>query len=385
MTMNRGVSSSHYSYNHSNNLDRHHHLLNPSNSSPGSASISTVDGINNNSNSGTYHHLGSSRGNTVDTIRKRSSRDKMLSAEDSGLDHHQHNSQRIRQVIEEDHQELETSIGQRRVSSSSKEYVIHRQREDEVDRNENEHGDSDAGVDGDDGVIGYDEEEEDDDMEVLSDTTSLLRQGSRGLGVSAGGETVASRERGGSLRRGGSAHHSTTRKTSMLDRIRSTVSSSSNRGRNRERDRERYRGGRGERDLDKHTTSTNDSHSSSGGHTPRHHQNRSRSTSFNTANLAFTHSPSMIYTSSRPRYLGITNPLTIHWFFSIIGSEYCHIYFWIIKDLAWTQNWRKVSIIFGILALVWSLVILYHSLRTLNWHEIWNFIASFLWLFANFW
>jgi hypothetical protein len=96
-------------------------------------------------------------------------------------------------------------------------------------------------------------------------------------------------------------------------------------------------------------------------------------------------SPSEIYSSSRPRILGITNPWSIKWIFSITGAECCHLYIWVIKDLAWVQSWREISIVAGITALLWSLVLLYHALRTLNWHEIWNFVASFLWLFANFW
>lgn len=87
----------------------------------------------------------------------------------------------------------------------------------------------------------------------------------------------------------------------------------------------------------------------------------------------------------RQSICGFTNPLTVRWFFSVIGSEYCHTYFWIAKDLAWMQSWRHSSIFFGMLALAWSFLILYHSLRTLNWHELWNFVALFLWLFANFW
>lgn len=87
----------------------------------------------------------------------------------------------------------------------------------------------------------------------------------------------------------------------------------------------------------------------------------------------------------RPTIWGFTNPLTVSWFFSVIGSEYCHTYFWIAKDLAWMQSWRHCSIFFGLSALGWSLLILFHSLRTLNWHELWNFMALFLWLFANFW
>jgi hypothetical protein len=31
------------------------------------------------------------------------------------------------------------------------------------------------------------------------------------------------------------------------------------------------------------------------------------------------------------RVLGFTNPLTLNWFFSSIGTEYCHTYFWLAK------------------------------------------------------
>lgn len=86
-----------------------------------------------------------------------------------------------------------------------------------------------------------------------------------------------------------------------------------------------------------------------------------------------------------PSVCGFTNPLTVRWFLSIVGSEYCHIYFWIIKDLCWMQSWRHFSIYAGICALAWCVVILYHTLRTLNYHEMWHFVALFLWLFANFW
>ncbi len=65
--------------------------------------------------------------------------------------------------------------------------------------------------------------------------------------------------------------------------------------------------------------------------------------------------------------------------------EYCHTYFWILKDLAWTQGWRIFSLSFGFLALAWWFVIAFHAVRLSNWDEIWNVTALFLWLFANFW
>jgi hypothetical protein len=82
--------------------------------------------------------------------------------------------------------------------------------------------------------------------------------------------------------------------------------------------------------------------------------------------------------------LGFTFPITIEWYFSPTGAEYCHTYFWICKDLAWTQEWRNLSLSFGIAAIFWSLIILYHSVKFRNWHEIINATALLLWLFANF-
>ena len=84
-------------------------------------------------------------------------------------------------------------------------------------------------------------------------------------------------------------------------------------------------------------------------------------------------------------YLGLAEPFSIDWCFSVIGAEYCHTYFWILKDLAWTQGWRLFSISIGSFAIMWWVILLYHSLRLRNLDEIWNCVGLFLWLFANFW
>ena len=84
-------------------------------------------------------------------------------------------------------------------------------------------------------------------------------------------------------------------------------------------------------------------------------------------------------------YLGFSQPFSIDWCFSVIGSEYCHTYLWIAKDLAWTQGWRLFSISAGSLAIMWWTILLHHALRLRNVDEVWNCIGLFLWLFANFW
>ena len=78
-------------------------------------------------------------------------------------------------------------------------------------------------------------------------------------------------------------------------------------------------------------------------------------------------------------YLGLSQPWSVDWCFSVIGAEYCHTYFWILKDLAWTQGWRIFSISFGSFAIMWWTILLYHALRLRNIDEIWNCIGLFLW------
>lgn len=84
-------------------------------------------------------------------------------------------------------------------------------------------------------------------------------------------------------------------------------------------------------------------------------------------------------------YWGFSTPLQLCWFLSITGTEYCHAYFWIIADLAWMQIWTEISIAMSSLAMLWSLLLLYHAMKSRNWHEIWHLVSLFLWLFANLW
>lgn len=76
---------------------------------------------------------------------------------------------------------------------------------------------------------------------------------------------------------------------------------------------------------------------------------------------------------------GFSEPFSSDWCFSVIGAEYCHTYFWILKDLAWTQGWRIFSISVGSLAIMWWTVLFYHALRLRNVDEVWNCIGLFLW------
>lgn len=70
-------------------------------------------------------------------------------------------------------------------------------------------------------------------------------------------------------------------------------------------------------------------------------------------------------------------------FFTIRGCENVHIYFWIAKDLGWILN-NKIGIFFGLLALLWLGVLLYHAIKNKNNEEKYFLVPTFLWLFANF-
>jgi hypothetical protein len=82
---------------------------------------------------------------------------------------------------------------------------------------------------------------------------------------------------------------------------------------------------------------------------------------------------------------GFAEPFRPSWFFTITGAEYAHVYFWILKDLSWTQELKYVSLFFGTLATLWCVVIFYHAFRTGNKDEVYNTIALFMWIFANYW
>lgn len=71
-------------------------------------------------------------------------------------------------------------------------------------------------------------------------------------------------------------------------------------------------------------------------------------------------------------------------YFSVRGAENFHIYLWIMKDLAWTQKWYIISWIFGISAISWCLVLVYHAFMDKNYNEMYMLVALILWLSANF-
>jgi hypothetical protein len=73
------------------------------------------------------------------------------------------------------------------------------------------------------------------------------------------------------------------------------------------------------------------------------------------------------------------------WFSTVKGSDWLHLYMWMVKDLAWAQGWYAVGMISGAAALVWSAVLEYLALKEKNYVEAWHYMAQFLWLLGNFW
>lgn len=77
-------------------------------------------------------------------------------------------------------------------------------------------------------------------------------------------------------------------------------------------------------------------------------------------------------------------PWSPQMYFSVRGAENFHIYLWILKDLAWTQKWYVMAWVFGISAISWCVVLMYHAFNDKNYNEIYMLSALILWLSANF-
>lgn len=93
--------------------------------------------------------------------------------------------------------------------------------------------------------------------------------------------------------------------------------------------------------------------------------------------------PPLLFLSKLAQWFDV--PLSPHLFFTIRGAENFHIYLWIAKDLAWCQGNFTNAIGFGLAALAWCGVLMYHAVHLRNYEEIYFMFPLTLWLFANFW
>ena len=90
---------------------------------------------------------------------------------------------------------------------------------------------------------------------------------------------------------------------------------------------------------------------------------------------------------STARHSYNTNPdsaLSSQSFFSVRGLDNVFIYFWIAKDLSWTQSWYYPSWVFGICALAVSIIGIGRAVYHKYVEEAWHQFSQFLWLLANF-
>jgi hypothetical protein len=83
-------------------------------------------------------------------------------------------------------------------------------------------------------------------------------------------------------------------------------------------------------------------------------------------------------------YFYITVPWSLGYYFTVRGSENFHIYLWVAKDLAWSQDSYWPAMIFGIMALAWCVVLAVNAARVGSIDELYMLVALFMWLCANF-
>ena len=65
-------------------------------------------------------------------------------------------------------------------------------------------------------------------------------------------------------------------------------------------------------------------------------------------------------------------------------AENVHIYLWLLKDLAWSQDWYWPALIFGTMALAWCAVLFYEAYRLRSIYEAYMTVGITMWLAANF-
>jgi hypothetical protein len=80
----------------------------------------------------------------------------------------------------------------------------------------------------------------------------------------------------------------------------------------------------------------------------------------------------------------ITVPWSPQVYFTVRGAENFHIYLWILKDLAWSQSWTEMAWLFGLSAISWCLVLVYHAIDSRCFMELYMLVVMILWLSGNF-
>eukprot|EP01099_Mayorella_cantabrigiensis_P002369 TRINITY_DN2042_c0_g1_i1.p1 TRINITY_DN2042_c0_g1~~TRINITY_DN2042_c0_g1_i1.p1 ORF type:complete len:325 (-),score=34.71 TRINITY_DN2042_c0_g1_i1:181-1155(-) len=77
------------------------------------------------------------------------------------------------------------------------------------------------------------------------------------------------------------------------------------------------------------------------------------------------------------------NPLD--YFRTVRGAEYLQLYCWMLKDFAWTCDYYYMGMICGAFALFMTVWLNALAIYYKHWVELWHYIATFLWIWGNFW
>lgn len=84
-------------------------------------------------------------------------------------------------------------------------------------------------------------------------------------------------------------------------------------------------------------------------------------------------------------YYPPTANLSWDYFLSIRGSENFHSYLWILKDFSWTQEWYYPAWVFGSLAVIVAVALLFNAAYERATNEVFIRMAVLIWIFANWW
>lgn len=71
--------------------------------------------------------------------------------------------------------------------------------------------------------------------------------------------------------------------------------------------------------------------------------------------------------------------------FSVRGIENWHVYLWLLKDLFWSLNYTICGTVFGIFAIVFTVIIIWNRVRSSNSEDTLFGIVLLIWLIGNFW
>ena len=84
----------------------------------------------------------------------------------------------------------------------------------------------------------------------------------------------------------------------------------------------------------------------------------------------------------------LANQFSIPWspdlYYSIRGAENVHVYLWVLKDLGWSLDNKILGLLFGTLAILWCIMLVFHASERRNTLEMFNILTISLWLFGNF-